>query len=242
MNIATDVLAVLDQSACDGPVLRLPPALVRPVYVKVDKVLRAAGGRWDRHVGGHVFACDAAEVVDQLVLSGSVTTAAEQGWFPTPPAIVDRLLDLAEVTRDMWALEPSAGEGAIAAALLGQGCKVGCVELDPERSAYLTGLGFAWVATGDFLEMNPVPGYHRVVMNPPFVRGTDLAHVTRALRWLRPGGRLVAVMSAGVTFRSGAPYVRLREMVAAGGSIEELAPRSFPGTDVNAVIVTVNQP
>ncbi len=33
-----------------------------------------------------------------------------------------------------------------------------------------------------------------VIMNPPFSKGQDMAHVSRALEFLRPGGTLVAIM------------------------------------------------
>ena len=35
-------------------------------------------------------------------------------------------------------------------------------------------------------------------MNPPFENGRDIDHVTHALSLLKPGGRLVAIMSEGV--------------------------------------------
>ena len=38
-------------------------------------------------------------------------------------------------------------------------------------------------------------------MNPPFDRLQDVRHVTHAFSLLAPGGRLVAVMAEGVTYR-----------------------------------------
>lgn len=40
-----------------------------------------------------------------------------------------------------------------------------------------------------------------IVMNPPFDRGRDCDHVRHAFRFLKPGGKLVAVMSALAEFR-----------------------------------------
>ena len=53
------------------------------------------------------------------------------------------------------------------------------------------------------MQLSPevVGRFDRVVMNPPFCRGRDLDHVRHALRFVAPGGRLVAIMSAGVAFR-----------------------------------------
>jgi 16S rRNA G1207 methylase RsmC len=43
--------------------------------------------------------------------------------------------------------------------------------------------------------------YDRIVMNPPFENGQDIAHVEHAYELLSPGGRLVTVMSEGPFFR-----------------------------------------
>lgn len=39
-------------------------------------------------------------------------------------------------------------------------------------------------------------------MNPPFSRQQDVDHVLHALKFLKPGGTLVSVMSASVCFRT----------------------------------------
>lgn len=87
-------------------------------------------------------------------------------------------------------------------------------------------------------------GYDRVVMNSPFANGADVAHVTHAFSFLRPGGRLVAIMSAAVKFRSDRKTKAFRELVEAhGGEIEDLPEGSFraSGTDVRTVLVTIDR-
>ena len=54
----------------------------------------------------------------------------------------------------------------------------------------------------DFLAVPPAPVYDRVIMNPPFTRGQDVTHVQHALRFVRPGRRLVAVMPASIKSRA----------------------------------------
>jgi hypothetical protein len=39
--------------------------------------------------------------------------------------------------------------------------------------------------------------FDRVVMNPPFDHGADIKHVEHARKFLKPGGRLVAVVANG---------------------------------------------
>jgi hypothetical protein len=82
--------------------------------------------------------------------------------------------------------------------------------------------------------------YHQ---NPPFSRGQDIEHVTRAFGMLRPGGRLVSVMSSSVTFRKDRRVKYFRDWATANGTIDELPPGSFKasGTMVNAVLVTLDR-
>jgi type I restriction-modification system DNA methylase subunit len=82
-----------------------------------------------------------------------------------------------------------------------------------------------------------------VLMNPPFdKKRSDIHHVLHALKFLKPGGRLVAIMPSGVTFREDALTRDFRGIVEArGGHIEELPDRSFKqsGTMVNTVLVVI---
>jgi 16S rRNA G1207 methylase RsmC len=81
-------------------------------------------------------------------------------------------------------------------------------------------------------------------MNPPFSKGQEARHILHAMKFLRPGGRLAAIASAGVTFRETALYKELREALAIGGKIEELPPGTFSkeGTDVSTVLITWTKP
>jgi 16S rRNA G1207 methylase RsmC len=79
-------------------------------------------------------------------------------------------------------------------------------------------------------------------MNPPFAKQADIAHVTHAHQFLKPGGLLVAVMSNSVTFRGGRVAEGFRALLAeVGGSLEPLPEGSFQvsGTGVNTIIATL---
>lgn len=243
MRVDQDVLETLERAEVAGQSLFLPPQMPRPLYVRTNKVLEAAGGRWDRREKAHLFPESAADAVDAILLTGTVTAPADFGYFPTPSPVVERLIALAELAPGMAVLEPSAGKGAIASALADAGCVVDCMELQPENTAVLEAAGFARsVRAADFLATVPSPDYDRVVMNPPFARQADIAHVRHALRYVRPGGRLVAVMSNSVTFRQTRAAQDFRELVEVrGGIIEDLPSGSFreSGTGVEAVIVVI---
>jgi hypothetical protein len=63
------------------------------------------------------------------------------------------------------------------------------------------------------------------------------------LRFLKPDGRLVAIMSAGVSFRQDKRTTAFRKLVEErGGMIEPLPEDSFKesGTSVNTVLVVVD--
>ena len=89
--------------------------------------------------------------------------------------------------------------------------------------------------TTSFLEQTPegLGTFDRVVMNPPFDRGADIRHVEHARTFLKPGGRLVAVVANG-------PRQRERLLPIASAWID-LPAGSFEdqGTSVNAAIVVI---
>lgn len=246
MKVSPEILSILGRAETDGRRLVLAgPRMDARLYGRVDEVLRAIGGVWTSREGAHVFPGDAAATIAELKRTGVCTTEREtvqtQQYFPTPPAVVERLLDLAVLRPGMEVLEPSAGRGALVAALVARGCKVDAVEQEEAHARVLAATGsFRALAVADFLAVGPRSVYDRVVMNPPFARDADTAHVTHALGFLRPGGLLVSVMPTSVAYRRSA--AAFRDLVAGrGGSVTALPEGSFKksGTGVDTVIVTV---
>jgi predicted RNA methylase len=247
MKVPPEVLQALREAVTDGPRLVLSGSRMDPkAYQRVNEVLEAVGGRWEKNDGAHLFPVDAAEAIAPVLASGEVVTLREKRtqaqYFPTPAPIVSRVLDLADLESGMEVLEPSAGSGAIAGEAAARGCVVDCFERDPGYAAVLTDLGIArTVRVADFLTVPPQPSFDRVVMNPPFTRGADMEHVTHALRFLKPDGMLAAVMSWAVTYdsRKTAGFRALVE--ARGGTVEAVPAGAFAesGTDVSTVLVTI---
>jgi len=243
MKVPATVLAVLDRAETDGPTLRLTGQLDRKLYLDTNKVLEAAGGKWNRAQKAHLFDRDAADAIEQIILTGEIiSTKQEFGYFPTPAPIVAHLIDLARIEPGMTVLEPSAGRGAIAGPIAAIGAHVDCIEIQRDNALAISDANIGRdLAVGDFLEWDPHPAYDRVVMNPPFARQQDIAHVLHAFGFLKPTGLLVAVMAAGVTFRTGRA-AEFRQLVAdRGGSIEPLPDDAFKesGTGVRTVVTTI---
>lgn len=244
-RIDNDVLAVLDRAEKNGCRLVITEQLDRKMYVRVNAAVEAAGGKWNRGAKAHVFDGDAAAAIEDVMLTGEIVRPQDLGFFETPAAVVARLLDLARPAAGMQVLEPSAGRGAIARDVRALVDRVDSIEIDERHIPALDDLRAGFVTMADFLTVEPVKGYDLVVMNPPFARQADIRHVTHAHRFLRPGGRLVSVMSAGAAFRGNRLTVDFRRLVAEnGGMIEALPDGSFKpsGTMVNTVIVAMNAP
>ncbi len=261
MKVANEVLNVLATAEFAGPRLMLTGQLDRKLYISTNAVLEAAGGKWDRKAKAHVFPVDAADAMEQIIQTGEVTLIKtiqqDFGYFPTPAPVVARLMELAQVTPTMGVLEPSAGQGAIVLALLDRTTDVMAYELLEANCEKLvkavredpTKGGMCMVVQQDFLAKEPMPStsrlgfYDRVVMNPPFAKQADIKHVLHALKFLKPDGLLVSVMSAGVTFRDDKLTQSFRDLVRAReGEIEALDDGAFKssGTMVRTVIVTIS--
>jgi predicted RNA methylase len=244
MKIANDVLAVLSAAETTGNELRIVGQLDRKMYVRVNDVLEAAGGKWNKKAKAHIFDTDAAERMDEIILTGEVEKPKDEfNFFATQPETVEMVIERADIRQGMKVKEPSAGKGAIAYAAAEAGGKVDCTELMQANFAAIAGDSrLGEVRFGDFLEETPCGTYDRVVMNPPFMKQLDIKHVNHAHKFLNKEGILVAIMSAGVKFRTNKLTEDFRNFVSGkGGIIEDLPEASFKksGTMVNTVIVTI---
>lgn len=146
----------------------------------------------------------------------------------------------------MQVLEPSAGTGNIALALADLGARVDCVEIYPKNCAKLREFPqLVQVIEADFLKLEFAgDGYDRIVMNPPFAKQTDLDHVLHAAKYLKRGGILVSVMSAGVTFRTNKKTQEFLQLVSKmNATFIDLPDESFKssGTTVRTVILKIQR-
>ena len=80
-KIPSDVAAILARSTIEGNVLRLPEQLDRETYLRVDKALKAARGKWDRKAHGHVFPFDPRELIGAAVSDGVIVDARRTMQF-----------------------------------------------------------------------------------------------------------------------------------------------------------------
>lgn len=244
MKVDNDVLLVLTHAQCEGNALRLVGQLDRKLYERTNKVLEAAGGKWNRKAKAHLYEGDAAEAMEQIILTGECEINRKQnfGYFPTPLKLGLEVAELACIESGNAVLEPNIGQGHLAEAIqrVQPAASIKGYELLPENIAKVAGKYDATQA--DFLAVEIVPEFDRVVMNPPFAKQADIYHVQHALKFLKPGGRLVSIMSASVTFRDNKLTTAFRELVEErGGSITTNEQGAFKesGTMVNTVTVVI---
>lgn len=243
----------------------LANVLTKAQILAMVKTHTGSNGYYDVHDTGK-FIVDSAEARSLRVLAELEVGAVEEsidllkrrvamenivGFWPTPDDICEQIVDLAEIDPGHSVLEPSCGWGSILDAV-----KRRCPEIKYahglERNSSLAKIAAAAhsVENVDFMEYACTIPYDRILMNPPFENGQDVQHVRHAFdRCLAPGGRLVAIMSNGVNFRSDRRTIEFREWSEANdGEISPLPSGAFdrPGllkrTAVSACILVISKP
>lgn len=247
LNADQTVLDIIARSEMDETGLTLKGQLDRKEYDAVNKFLELAGAKWNRSAKRHIFQPGAKAKIEALLDSGEIINEKKQFQaFYTPAWLAEELVALAGVGDGMDCLEPSAGAGAIATAARKAGGQVWCVEINQEAAKELVAQGFA-ANLLDFLTLEPkdAPTFDRVLMNPPFTNDQDIKHVMQAFRFLKPGGKLYAIMSPGFTYGSQRNIRKeFSELVALYGRVvRELPGGTFreSGTDVTTVIVELKK-
>ena len=202
-----------------------PPPASAPVVLKADPPEVPRGYLPPKPEAAGIF-----DAMESTLRAGVQVVSAPQ-LFPTPPDVAARMVELAEIEETHRVLEPSAGTGNLLQAIGPKPDKV-AVEINPDLVSALIRGGApsgTQMVQGDFLAQNGNLGtFDRVVMNPPFERGSDIKHIRHALGMLRPGGRLVAICANG-------PRQQAELMPDADAWIE-LESGTFAGTGVRAAI------
>jgi len=171
--------------------------------------------------------------------SAAPRTVTAFNLFQTPEPIAARMAELLAPAPGDVVLEPSAGLGRLYRATRAKhGGPMVLVDISPDccRELYeMTREDLnANLKQGDFLGMQ-LEQVDAVIMNPPFKMWRDIKHINRALEWLKPGGRLVALCANGP--RQRAAFMDRAEYW------EDLPAGSFKeaGTNVNVALMVLTR-
>lgn len=160
----------------------------------------------------------------------STAVSKDLQYYPTPEKVVERILaELYDIVGQR-VLEPSCGCGRFMDALRAKGAEVIGCEVDPVRASMCEAKGHR-VMRMNFLETVPTPTFDHVVMNPPFYGRHYAKHVNHALKFLKPGGRLTAILPATARYDHGLLDGRWNDLPV--GSFSE------SGTNINTTVLTM---
>jgi hypothetical protein len=168
-------------------------------------------------------------------------------FYPTPDSVVDIVLRDARysIGSHSKVLEPSAGNGNMVGKLLDTGASVDAVEIHAGRAAEIRRrFSKANVMEGNFLTMPANPVYDYVVMNPPFYGTHWMEHVTHAFDFLKPGGRLIAILPVTAQVGETRKHETFREWASKHSMrFSDLPEGSFveSGTRINTVYLTLRK-
>ena len=140
-----------------------------------------------------------------MLLYEKIKEAQPYSWFPSPPELIEIMIEEAQIVPGLYALEPTAGDGLLAEAMVRAGAIVDVIEIDPLLQQLLFQKGFNLVGS-NFLKAEPQRRYSRILANPPFstpeIKGVDLEIIQRAYNlFLTNSGRLVSVVSNSMNVR-----------------------------------------
>lgn len=214
---------------------------------KLEASINAATRRLENPPKPKDERAQAFDAMRQSLKAGVQVVSAPQ-LFPTPPEIARRMVELADIEPSQRVLEPSAGTGRLIDALGITPHELG-PSYDPsaepttiaveQNHALAEGLRQRYrgldIRCADFLACNGDLGtFDRIVMNPPFENGADIRHILHARKFLRPGGKLVALCANGPRQQA--------QLQSIADSWEELPEGSFQaqGTGVRVAMLTLD--
>lgn len=255
-KLSLEAISILGNIACEGNIAKITiPDLERGLYEEVNETLSRLMGKWDRSKGGHVFTYEPEAAIRSVVHLGFMPDKNPTAFFPTPDKLVNDMFnsiddihyfDYRSEKYGIRALEPSAGQGAIAKGIRSRfpDAQIDTVEFLDINQEILKEEGFAPFC-GSFLDFNTNHEikYDLIMMNPPFsVEGDKMAfatHIDHAYKMLAENGELVAIAPTGWIKALDKRGKAFREWVELGADYEVIDKGAFKesGTMVETCII-----
>lgn len=228
-TLSPAAVVVLSASARTPDRLTLPPdRLSKSLYAEINNALQMLGGEWVSREAAHLFSSPYANRLDALLNGGPLPVRNPGAFFATPDTLAAAVLanssGLIALPAGARVLEPSVGQCALVRALrsIRNDLKVEGCEIDEINSENAEQSGVSIVAA-DFLTLPDVATYDAIIMNPPFAvpddRSAWITHVEKALRLLKAGGVLVAIVPEALKWQGKKRIAALRARFECEGAI-----------------------
>lgn len=196
------------------------------VLQKAEAVLQAIGGVWSAENRCWMFDYPSGKLIMEICAAGCIPDQKSHQFYPTPASVAQAAIELAEIGPDHSCLEPSAGQGGLADLMPKD--RTVCVEVSDLHCKILQAKGYLWIGA-DFLKLELMDRYDRVVMNPPYSLGRWQAHTEHAASLVKPGGILVSILPASARNKY--------ELDGFDCSWSEVFANEFAGTSVSVAIL-----
>lgn len=275
MKLTEDQINILRDGKIEDNRFYLQWQLDRKQYVNINKVLETIWLKWNRKQKAHIVELLTEEDLQDAIIDICETWEVETiqdtikkfQFYPTPKELAQKLVELAEVQKDDFVLEPSAWLWNIVDEILpkikdwAKYNNIVLIEKDIEKVKELKEKyncyewmkdwnDWLWTYSSehkmniylcDFLN-NWVNTncFSKIIMNPPFSKSQDVKHILKAYTHLEKWWRLVSIASSSIETRQGKLYEQFRNLDPQFIKIKE---NSFKEswTMVNTVIVIINK-
>lgn len=197
-----------------GTILQTPQ-MTDEQYDSIKYIVESCGGHWRERFHGFFFPESANETADKLNLVSEDFVRKhiqqnhfqiENQFYETPLQIAREMVELADIKKTDYALEPSAGRGMIAQLMAEKTHHLFCLEPNrenfeilkakiPTLSARLYQMRFE-----SFFKQSKKNQFDVAILNPPFSQERDITHIKMAYDMLKPNGRLVALAAENSLF------------------------------------------
>lgn len=248
-KIQPRIQEILRAAKCSDGNLQLQGHLDRKDYAAVNKVLELSGFKWHRKQKCHVaIKGSAAETLATALDDGKIVDPKKEwDFFETPEDVADRMAKFLEIKITDRILEPSAGAGRLIEAAFRHGASFQntlAIEAWSENREILKSKCLVATET-DFLKTDTasIGAVEKIIMNPPFSGGQDIAHCLHAYSMLRPGGRMACITGPGWQYRTDKKHAAFKAWFESlnNAVVEELPAGTFKdsGTNVRSLLLKI---
>lgn len=220
-------------------------------YAELKKLFIPLGITWHKGEKQHYIEGSTPQKIQEILGGAQIVDEKKTlQSFYTPLNLVAKIVQLAGVN-GKYCLEPSCGDGRILKEILVQGGSA--YGQDINKNADLSGIEYPkliclakekkkvlnFVLGEDFLKYTSDEAhFDRVIMNPPYDKNTWIKHIEHAWKFLKDGGRLVAICPNAQHNRFFQKFIKGKDY-----SIEEIEAGAFAesGTQIATMIVVINK-